>query len=482
MKLREDTYMQNKPDYQLIAVLMSGAFIAFLSNTFLNVALPSIMDDFNVTTATVQWVTTGYMLVNGIVIPTTAFLMQRFIARQLFLTAMLLFLAGTIIAGFSPVFSILILGRMIQAAGAAIMMPLLMNIMMTSFPPRQRGTVMGIFTLVMFFAPAIGPTLSGFVVQYYSWHYLFYMIIPIILIVLLVAYIRLPKHSDTTSINIDVLSIVLSTFAFGGILYGFSAAGNKGWLQPDVIVAVVVGFVTLFYYVKRQLNLSIPMLDFRVYEYSMFTLASLIVGTMNMALFSGMLLMPIYLQNLRAFSPVDTGLLLLPGAIIMGLMSPISGKLFDMLGPRKLAMTGLFITTVTTFLFSRLNFESSYAHIITIYSLRAFGMSLVMTPVMTNGLNSLPNRLMPHGSAINSMLNQVSGAVGTALLITLMQNYTHTKLQQLIGQFGRDNIDELTRQATLSGINFSFIVASVIILISFILTFFLKRSGVEQQA
>ncbi|TDM12125.1 DHA2 family efflux MFS transporter permease subunit [Macrococcus lamae] len=470
--------MEKKPDYQLIAVLMSGAFIAFLSNTFLNVALPSIMKDFNVTTATVQWVTTGYMLVNGIVIPTTAFLMQRFTARQLFLTAMLLFLMGTIIAGFSPIFTVLIIGRMVQAAGAAIMMPLLMNIMMTSFPPRQRGTAMGIFTLVLFFAPAIGPTLSGFVVQYYSWHYLFYMIVPIILLVLIVAYVRLPKNTDTTSIKIDVLSIILSTIAFGGILYGFSAAGNKGWLQPGVILFIMIGFITLFYYVRRQLQLEKPMLNFRVYEYRMFMLASLIVGTLNMALFSGMMLMPIYLQNLRSFSPIDTGLLLLPGAIIMGLMSPISGKLFDMLGPRKLAVSGLLITTVTTFLFSRLSFETSYFNIIIIYSIRAFGMSLVMTPVMTNGLNSLPNRLMPHGSAMNSMLNQVSGAVGTALLITLMQNYTHTRLQELIGESGRENVEQLTNQATLDGINFSFVIATSIMFISFVLTSFLKRTAV----
>ena len=470
--------MEKKPDYQLIAVLISGAFVAFLSNTFLNVALPSIMAEYNVTTSTVQWVTTGYMLVNGIVIPTTAFLMQRFSARQLFLTAMLLFLTGSIIAGFSPTFTVLIIGRMTQAAGAAIMMPLLMNIMITSFPPRKRGTAMGIFTLVMFFAPAIGPTLSGFIVQNYNWHYLFFITIPIIVIVMVVAFFRLPKHDEVSPIKIDILSIILSTFAFGGILYGFSSAGNHGWLRTDVLLSLGIGAITLFFYVRRQLQLNEPMLNFRVYEYRMFTLASLIVGTLNMALFSGMMLMPIYLQHLRGIAPIDTGLLLLPGAIIMGIMSPISGKLFDIFGPRKLAVTGMLITAITTFQFSHLSFDTSYFNLILIYSIRSFGMSLVTTPVMTNGLNALPNRLTPHGAAMNSMLNQVSGAVGTALLITFMQNYASHReavLTEAAGKVTANEIEHIVGQATLDGINFSFLIATAIMFISFILTLFLKR-------
>lgn len=459
-----------KPDYRLIFILLSGAFVALLSNTFLNVALPAIKDDFGITTSTVQWVSTAYMLVSGIVIPTTAFLMQRFSARKLFIAAMVLFLTGTLVAGLSPTFVVLILGRMIQASGSAILMPLLMNVMITSFPPAQRGTAMGLFSLVMFFAPAIGPTLSGFVVQNYSWHVLFFMMVPVLLVVLSIGWIKLPETDTHYTTKIDIPSVILSTIGFGGILYGFSAAGNSGWMRPDVLLTLIIGFVSVFFYIRKQIYMDEPMLDFKVYKFPMFTLSSLLIGTMNMALFSGMILMPIYLQDIQGISPLDTGILLLPGALIMGFMSPVSGKLFDMFGPKILAITGLTLTVSTTFFFSQLEVDTSYTFLIMLYSIRAFGMTLVMTPVMTNGMNQLTPELTPHGSSINSMLNQVSGAIGTALLITVMQNRMNSKLSDVA------NPDTAAmNQAMLDGINFAFLIATILLTIAWILAFFLKR-------
>lgn len=459
-----------KPDYRLIFILLSGAFVALLSNTFLNVALPSIKDDFGISTSTVQWVSTAYMLVSGIVIPTTAFLMQKFSARKLFIAAMLLFLTGTLIAGFSPTFIVLLAGRMIQASGSAILMPLLMNVMITSFPPAQRGTAMGLFSLVMFFAPAIGPTLSGFVVQHYSWHTLFFMMVPVLLIVLSIGWIKLPETDTPYTTKIDVPSVILSTIGFGGILYGFSSAGNSGWMSPDVLLALIIGFVAVFLYIRKQIHMEDPMLNFKVYKFPMFTLSSLLIGTMNMALFSGMILMPIYLQDIQGLSPVDTGILLLPGALIMGFMSPVSGRLFDLFGPKVLAIIGLTLTVSTTFFFSQLEVDTSYTFLIMLYSIRAFGMTLVMTPVMTNGMNQLTPELTPHGSSINSMLNQVSGAIGTALLITVMQNKMNSKLSEIPGAD-----TAAINQAMLDGINFAFLLATLLLGFALVLAFFLKR-------
>lgn len=459
-----------KPDYRLIVILLSGAFVALLSNTFLNVALPSIKNDFGVTTSTVQWVSTAYMLVSGVVIPTTAFMMQKFSARKLFLTAMLLFLSGTIIAGFSPTFIVLIIGRMIQASGSAILMPLLMNVMITSFPPHQRGTAMGLFSLVMFFAPAIGPTLSGFVVQNNSWHMLFFMMTPVLVIVLAIGYFLLPEVQNKYQAKLDVPSIILSTVGFGGMLYGLSTAGNEGWGSIDVILTLIIGAAALIMYITKQTRMKEPMLDFSVYKQPMYTLASLLVGTANMALFSGMILMPIFLQDLQGISPLETGLLLLPGAIIMGLMSPVSGKLFDMFGPKVLAIIGLTLAVVTTFFFSRLTLETSFSTLIIMYSVRAFGLTLVMTPVMTNGMNQLSAKLTPHGSSLNSMLQQVSGAVGIALLITIMQNYANFQLRDVA-----EPTEAMVNEATLAGINFSFLIATILMGVALILSFFLKR-------
>ena len=337
---------QVKPDYGILAILLIGAFVALLSNTLLNIALPSIMKEFDITASTVQWLTNGYMLVNGIMIPSTAFLIQRYSVRKLFLTAMTLFTIGTITAGFSPVFALLLIGRMIQASGAAIMMPLLMNVLLTSFPIEKRGGAMGIMGLVMIFAPAIGPTLSGWIIEHYSWPMLFHIISPIALLVLIFAFFKLNDKKEKVVIKLDVLSIILSSIGFGGVLYGCSTAGNKGWDDPQVYITLIVGVIALIVFILRQLKLEQPMLDFRIYKYPMFALGSAISITLNMALFSAMLLMPIYLQNLRGISPLDSGLLMLPGAIIMGIMSPITGKLFDKFGAKILALVGLSITII----------------------------------------------------------------------------------------------------------------------------------------
>lgn len=463
---------QKKPDYKLIIILLSGAFISFLSNTFLNVALPAIKNDFGISTSAVQWVSTSYMLVSGIIIPTTAYLMQKFSARTLFLTAMSLFLLGTIVAGFSPAFIVLILGRMIQASGSAMLMPLLMNIMISSFPPDKRGTAMGLFSLVMFFAPAIGPTVSGIVVENYSWHVLFYMMIPVLIIVLVVGFWQLPEIQQKREAHIDIISIILSTIGFGGVLYGLSSAGENGLASSSVLIPLLLGIAGITLYVIRQFKLEFPMLDFRVYKYPMYTIASLIIGAANMALFAGMILIPIFMQDIQGLSPLDTGLLMLPGALIMGFMSPVSGKLFDMYGPKIMAITGLALAVVTTFFLSRLEIDTSFTYLLTIYMVRSLGMTMVNTPVMTNGMNSLPAHLTPHGSSLNSMLNQVSGSIGIALLITVMQTYTNITVNKM-----NSPTEAMINQATLEGINLAFLVGTGFLFLALVAAFFLKQSS-----
>lgn len=478
--------------FGIIAILLTGAFVALLSNTLLNIALPSIMKEFNIESpSTVQWLTTGYMLVNGVMIPSTAFLIQRFSVRHLFLTAMSLFALGTILGGFAPSFPILLTGRMVQASGSAIMMPLLMNVMLTSFPVEKRGGAMGMFGLVMIFAPAIGPTLSGWIIEHYEWNMLFHIIWPIAIVVLLFAFFKLKDKKEKIAINLDVLSIILSSVGFGGILYGFSTAGNTdkgGWSNPEVYITLVVGLIALLFFILRQFKLKQPMLDFRVYKYPMFALSSLISVSVNMAMFSAMLLMPIYLQSIRGISPMDSGLLMLPGAIVMGIMSPITGKLFDKFGAKALGLIGLTITIVTSYLFSQLSLETSYGTLIFMYTFRMFGMSMVMMPIMTNGLNQLPMRYTPHGTAMNSTLNQVSGAIGTALLVTVMSTRTKTHIENMMESAmakltSKPSADELATlkqqiiaQGTVEGINDSFLVSVFIIMIALVLALFIKRS------
>lgn len=467
----------DKPPYAMIAILFVGAFVSLLNETLLNVALPSIMNEFDVSASAVQWLSTGYMLVNGILIPASAFFIQKFTNRNLFITAMILFTAGSVLATLSPTFGVLLAARMIQASGSAIMMPLLMNVMLASFPVERRGAAMGIFGLVMITAPAIGPTLSGWLIEHYSWRTLFDVVIPIAAITLLFAFFKLKNITPQRNISLDVLSLVLSSIGFGGILYGFSSAGERGWDSIHVYGAIAAGVIGLVLFVLRQMKLDEPLLEFRIYKYPMFALSSAISVVLAMAMFSAMLLMPIYIQTIRGISPLDSGLLMLPGAIAMGIMSPITGILFDKFGARILAVIGLSITILTTFMFSNLTMDTSYGYIMFIYTLRMFGMSMVMMPVMTNGLNQLPPAMNPHGTAMNNTLQQVSGAVGSAFLVTLMQNRTNAEAERLAESAAGDPsaMANIANEAMLNGINFSFTVSVFIAIVALFLAFFMKR-------
>lgn len=484
----DQTIKHSRPPYGIIAVLMIGAFIAFLNNTLLNIALPSIMNDLKIEPATVQWLATGFMLVNGILIPSTAFLIQKYSVRQIFLAAMLLFTAGTVLAGFAHVFPILLAGRMLQASGSAILMPLLMNVMLVSFPVEKRGAAMGVFGLILMFAPAIGPTLSGWIIQHYDWRMLFHFITPIAAVILILGFILLKDKKEKVDIHLDFVSLLLSSIGFGGILYGFSSAGSKGWDSPLVYGTIAVGVISLTVFIITQVKKEEPLLNFRIYKYPMFALSSAITMVVNMALFSGMILLPIYVQTLRGISPMDAGLMLMPGAILMAFMSPVTGKLFDKIGGRILSVIGLTIIVVTTYAFSKLTLHTTYSSLIIIYSIRAFGMSMVMMPVSTNGLNQLPKRFYPHGTAMNNTLNQVAGAIGTALMVTIMTNRTESKAKEL-GEAAMKHLtaqptaaeaaqmkQQIMAEAMLNGINFSFLIATFIAAVALVLAFFIKRA------
>ncbi|MFS0750541.1 DHA2 family efflux MFS transporter permease subunit [Oceanobacillus sp. 1P07AA] len=485
--------LHKKPPYGMIAILFIGAFVAILNETLLNVALPSIMNEFEVSPTAVQWLTNGYMLVNGILIPASAFLIQRFTNKSLFLTAMSLFTIGTVLASISPTFAVLLIARLIQAAGSAVMMPLLMNVMLTAFPIEKRGTAMGTFGLVMVVAPALGPTLSGWIVEHYDWRTLFDIVIPIALLSLVIGMFKLKNVTPQREIKLDVFSIILSSFGFGGLLYGFSSAGEQGWSSPYVYGTIIIGVISVIALVLRQLKMEEPMLQFKIFKYPMFALSSAISIVLAMALFSGMILLPLYVQTVRGFTPFEAGLLMLPGALVMGFMSPITGRLFDKFGARTLAILGLLITMSTTYFFTQLDLETTFGQMMLVFAIRSFGMSMVMMPVMTNGLNQLPMHENPHGTAMNNTLQQVSGAIGSALLITIMNNRTETKAEEL-AQSAMNSIDpsqmpseqamaametEIMNEAMLQGINFSFFISLLIMGIALVLSFFIRRIGTD---
>jgi EmrB/QacA subfamily drug resistance transporter len=408
----------------LLGILMLGLFIVILNQTLLSVAMPRMMTDFNVEATTIQWLSTGFMLVNGALIPLSAFLIERFGTRILFLLAMILFTIGALICAIAPNFSITLIGRLIQAAGGGILQPLVMTIIMFIFPPHMRGRGMGIFGLAMMFAPAIGPTLSGWVIEHYNWRVLFYGMVPLGAIVLIIAFFTLRNVIEPKLVRLDVFGAFLSLLGVASLLYGVSEAGSRTWSDPLVISMVIIGIIAIVAFVIQQLKSEKPLLDFRVFKYDMFSLSNVISAIITVSMFTGLFLLPIYLQNLRGFTPLESGLLMLPGALIMAAMSPISGVLFDKVGPRPLAIVGLIVTIVTTYEFTRLTPETSYSTLLGIYMFRSFGMSLLMMPIMTAGMNQLPRHLNSHGTAMTNTIRQVTGAIGTSLVTSIYTNRT----------------------------------------------------------
>lgn len=449
----------------IVTLLLAGTFIAILNQTLMITAIPPIMHEMHITANTAQWLTTVFMLVNGVMIPISAFLLERFTTRQLFISAMSIFVVGTVVAGLAPNFGVLLLGRIIQSSGAGIMLPLMQTVFLLIFPVNKRGAAMGMVGLVISFAPAIGPALSGWVIANYSWRVLFAIILPIALIDIVIAIFAMKNVTELSRPKVDIPSIMLSSLGFGGLLYGFTCAGNNGWGNLQTVIWLSVGTIALVLFITKQLRMEHPMLEFRVFKFSVFSLTTIIGMVSFMGLIGVETLIPLYMQNMRSFTAMESGLAILPGALVTGILSPITGRIFDKVGARWLAVTGMLIITLSTWAFSFMTPTTSFAFITIMYCIRMFGLAMVMMPSTTAGLNQLPKRLIPHGAAMGNTMRQVAASIGTAILVTVMtttaKNSPHATP---------------TIHSLIHGVNVAFMVITVLSLIAAVMAYFIKKT------
>ncbi|SFM35784.1 MFS transporter, DHA2 family, lincomycin resistance protein [Paenibacillus sp. 1_12] len=372
----------------IMFALIVGMFVAALNETLMGNALPELMKSFGVSAATGQWLSTAYMLVVGVLVPVTAILQQWFTTRQIFLSAMSLFFVGTVTSAVSPEFGVLLVGRIIQAIGTGMLLPLVMNVIMTIYPPEKRGGAMGMLGLVVMFAPAIGPTISGLIVDGLSWRWLFYLVIPFALLSIIIGAAVLRNVSEVTKPRVDLLFIVLSTIGFGGIVYGFSSAGEYGWSEPIVIWTIAAGSVSLLLFVWRQLLLKQPVMDLRAFRYPTFALVAVLMVVLMMTFFSSAIMLPMFMQGVLMVTAFKSGLILLPGGIVNGFMAPISGKLFDKFGLRVLVIPGLAVAVVSLWQFTRFDEATSTGFLVAVHIALMIGIALVMMPAQTAGSTS----------------------------------------------------------------------------------------------
>ena len=455
----------------MLIVLVFGTFVTVLNQTVVAPALPSIMSEMSVDAAVAQWLTTGFTLVNAIMVPITAFLTDRFTTRRLFLASMVLFTAGTALAAWGPNFPVLLSGRLIQAAGAGILMPLVMTVLMWTFPIDRRGTAMGVFGIVIAFAPAVGPTVAGIIIDQANWHIMFWIIAALCAAVIVFAGAALERGGEANKdVKLDVVSVVLSTLGFGGLLYGLSAIGSYG-VTVDSAAGVIIGVVALVFFFRRQLRMEQPMLQVRVLTNRKFLIATIIVMLVQGALLAGGILIPILLQSYMGFSATTSGLVLLPGAIVMGAMGPVAGRLFDKHGPRVLAVIGTGVLALTTATFMFMGPGMGLITLTVIYTVRLFSLSLVNMPISTWGMNALPDKLVNHGTSVQNTFRQVAGSLGTAVIVSTSTVSTN---------MASGSNDAMT--AGVFGIHAAFAVATALCAIGFALTVALVRNKPGDEA
>ncbi|MGW5311290.1 MDR family MFS transporter [Nocardia thailandica] len=405
----------------VIRVLVLATFVVILNETIMINAIPRLMTDLEVTESAAQWVSTAFMLTMAAVIPTTGWFLQRVPTRTAYTTAMGVFIAGTLLSALAPTFAVLLAGRIIQAGGTAVMMPLLMTTLMTVVPEQDRGKVMGNVTLAISVAPAMGPVISGLVLQVGSWRWLFALMLPIAGVVTWLGLGRLENIGEPQAGAIDWFSVVLAALGFGGLVYGLSRFESGALGLPSGIVAAGVALIAVFAW--RQLSLQrsgTPLLDLRVLLAGTYTKALILMSVAFLAMLGSMILLPLYLQNLRHLSPLETGLLVMPGGLAMGLLGPTVGKLFDRFGGRVLVIPGSIAITAALAGFTTITLTTPYWVLLALHVLLMVALAATFTPVFTLGLGALPMNLYSHGSSMLGTLQQVAAAFGTALVITLM--------------------------------------------------------------
>jgi DHA2 family lincomycin resistance protein-like MFS transporter len=453
-----------------ITILLVSTFVVILNETIMSVALPHLMDDLDITASAAQWLTTAFLLTMAVVIPVTGFLLQRFTTRGIFIAAMTLFSAGTLVAAIAPGFEVLLVARVVQAMGTAIMIPLLFTTVLTLVPEHTRGRIIGNVSIVISVAPAVGPTISGLILHSLDWRWMFIIVLPIALVALVLGAIRIPNVSEPRKTPLDMLSVVLAAFGFGGIVFGLSNIGTAvgGITAVQAWVPLAVGLVSVTLFILRQLSLQkkdIALLDLRTFTTKSFSLAIGMVAISMIALFGTLILLPLYTQDVLGLDTLTTGLLLLPGGLVMGLLAPVVGRLYDRNGPTVLVVAGSIIVSAALWGMTMLGQGTAIWWVLAAHVGLSIGLALLFTPLFTWGLAGLAPKMYSHGSAILSTIQQLAGASGIAIFITVLSSRAATLVAD----------GAPAAEATASGIQSAFVYGAVISLVAIPIAFFIRK-------
>ncbi|WP_099221774.1 DHA2 family efflux MFS transporter permease subunit [Listeria costaricensis] len=458
------TKKHTNPNLIMLGLLIGG-FVGMFSETALNIAIPELMTQFDISAGTVQWLLTGYLLLIGITLPLASLLTKLFSTRKLVIFAICDFMVGAIIAALAVNFPMLLVGRLIQGLATGIILPLIFIVLLAVYPPNKRGAAMGLVGLVIMFAPAIGPTLAGLIIGLLSWRFIFWLLVPLMLIALFITLRFMKNVTEVTKPKVDFFSILLSTIGFGGLVIGASMASDAGWGSPVVLVSLLIGLLALFFYGKRQLKLDTPILDVRAFQTKRFTLGLLLVILNFAMIMSSMYLLPMFWQKGMGISATETGLLMLPAGVLNAFFSIISGRLFDRFGAKAIVQLGFLFAICGSALLVFATNTSSIWYVLIAHMVLMVGIPLIMSPAQMYGLNALSGPQASDGSSILNTLQQIFGAVATAITTSLLS----------FGEINAQDAGKSTVEAFVQGSHLGFGFTLAIAVIGLIVAFGLKK-------
>ncbi|WP_218666069.1 MDR family MFS transporter [Streptococcus dysgalactiae] len=471
----------------MVMLLLIATFAGVLNQTSLGTAIPTLMTSFNINLATAQQATTWFLLANGIMIPVSAYLTTRFSTKWLYVTAYAILITGLLITALAPTdnWTLFLFGRIIQASAVGITMPLMQVVMVNIFPAEQRGAAMGLNGLVVGLAPAIGPTFAGWILKHdfvlmgvhLSWRAIFILPLVILTLAFLAAPFVVKDVIANQDMSLDVPSLILSIIGFGSFLWGFTNVANNGWGDLTmVILPIVIGVSVIALFIYRQLHLEVPFLDVRVFKVKQFSVTTAAIALSMMAMMGVEMMLPLYLQNVHGLSALDSGLALLPGALMMGLVSPIAGRVYDKVGARRMALVGFSILAIGTIPFTFLTAATPDHFITLMYAVRMFGIAMVMMPLTASAMSALPPHEAAHGTAANNTARQIASAIVVALLSSVTQNVINTnKPAKLL--LTNDPLAYASKMidASLKGFQTSFSLGLVFALLGIMVALFLRK-------
>lgn len=436
--------------------MMLGAFVGMFSETSLNIALPQLMVQLHVNQSTIQWLVTGYMLIIGIVLPLSSIITKWFTTRQVIIFALIDFMVGAIISAMGNGFGIVLIGRMIQGIGTGLILPLMFTVAMQIFPPQKIGAVMGMCALVIMFAPAIGPTITGLLLGLGSWRWVFWSFVPFLAVALVFAITSLENIAKITKPHVDVISILASIIGFSGLIAGVSFASEDGWLSVTVLGSLIIGIIALVFYAHRQLHLDTPILNIRVFKHVNFRIGAGIVMIDFGIILSAMYLLPQYIQNGMQLPVALTGIIMLPGGVVNALVSAFAGRMYDNYGAKLPARLGLAIALIGAILLAFVSTKTAIWYVICAHIVLMIGAPLAMSPSQTSTLNALSGRESADGSTILNTMQQIVGALATALATSFLE-------------VGRSAVHGSTAFTFTNGVHYGFYFTIVLVIVGLLL-------------